>query len=73
MSRSAAHGASLSGSEAYGWLSLWNRGIVSLYFILYFLDGVTRYKHLAAGLMYITALVYICKYNKSYWLSLKII
>jgi len=64
MSRSAAPGASLSGSEAYGWLSLWNRGIVALYFILYFLDGVTRYKHLAAGLMYITALVYICKYNK---------
>lgn len=64
MSRSAAPGASLSESEEYGWISLWNRGIVALYFILYFLDGVTRYKHLTAGLMYITALIYICKYNK---------
>ena len=64
MSRSAAPGASLLGSEEYGWLSLWNRGIVALYFMLYFLDGVTRYKHLTAGLMYITAVVYICKYNK---------
>lgn len=64
MSRSAAPGASLSRGEEYGWVSLWNRGIVALYFILYFLDGVTRYKHLTAGLMYITAIIYICKYNK---------
>ncbi|EDH2826581.1 TPA: O-antigen ligase RfaL [Salmonella enterica] len=50
--------------KEYNWLSIWNISIVAIYFILYFLDGVTRYKHLTAGLMYITALVYVIRYRK---------
>lgn len=45
------------------WQSLWNRGLVSLYIILYFLEGVTRYKHIVAALLYITAITYIVKYR----------
>lgn len=45
--------------------SLWNRSLTALFIILFFLEGVTRYKHLISGLMYITALYYIVIYRKN--------
>ncbi|WNN48368.1 O-antigen ligase RfaL [Siccibacter colletis] len=53
----------LSQQREQNWQSLWNRGLVSLYIILYFLDGVTRYKHIVSALLYITAITYIVKHR----------
>nr|WP_318383575.1 O-antigen ligase RfaL [uncultured Enterobacter sp.] len=46
------------------WQAIWNRGIVSLFIILYFFNNITRYKHAVAGLMYITAIYYLVKNKK---------
>ncbi|MDI9802666.1 O-antigen ligase RfaL [Citrobacter koseri] len=40
------------------WQSIWNRSLVSLYIFIYFLNGVTRFKHLLTLLMAITAVIY---------------
>lgn len=40
------------------WQSIWNRTLVSLYIFIYFLEGVTRFKHALTFLMVITALIY---------------
>ncbi|WGO83664.1 O-antigen ligase RfaL [Arsenophonus apicola] len=42
----------------------WNLGIVFFFIAIYFLDGVTRYKHALAGLIYLTAIVYLIKDRK---------
>lgn len=42
----------------------WNLGIVFIFIAIYFLDGVTRYKHALAGLIYLTAIVYLIKDRK---------
>ncbi|UBX29236.1 O-antigen ligase RfaL [Arsenophonus apicola] len=42
----------------------WNLGIVFFFIAIYFLDGVTRYKHVLAGLIYLTAIVYLIKDRK---------
>ncbi|WGL98437.1 O-antigen ligase RfaL [Arsenophonus sp. aPb] len=44
--------------------SYWNLGIVFFFIAIYFLDGVTRYKHGLAGLIYLTAIVYLIKDRK---------
>lgn len=43
------------------WQSIWNRGLVSLFIIMFFFDNITRYKHIVGGLMLITALYYVVK------------
>lgn len=43
------------------WQSIWNRGLVSLFIIMFFFDNITRYKHIVGGLMLITALYYVAK------------
>lgn len=45
----------------YCWQSIWNRGLVSLFIIMFFFDNITRYKHLVGGLMLLTALYYVAK------------
>ena len=45
----------------YCWQSIWNRGLVSLFIIMFFFDNITRYKHIVGGLMLITALYYVAK------------
>lgn len=44
--------------------SYWNLGLVFFFIVIYFLDGVTRYKHSLAGLIYLTAIVYLIKDRK---------
>lgn len=61
----------LSQQREQNWQSLWNRGLVSLYIILYFLDGVTRYKHIVSALLFITAVVYLYKYKADFFVTLK--
>lgn len=45
----------------YCWQSIWNRGLVSLFIVMFFFDHITRYKHIVGGLMLITALCYVVK------------
>ncbi|HDG1679933.1 TPA: O-antigen ligase RfaL [Kluyvera ascorbata] len=45
----------------YCWKSIWNRGLVSLFIVMFFFDHITRYKHIVGGLMLITALCYVVK------------
>lgn len=45
--------------------SYWNLGIVFFFIAIYFFDGVTRYKHALAGLIYLTAIVYLIKDRKN--------
>ncbi|WP_433638232.1 O-antigen ligase RfaL [Kluyvera georgiana] len=40
------------------WQSFWNRSLVALYIFIYFLEGVTRFKHALTLLMLITAVSY---------------
>lgn len=49
----------------------WNLGIVFFFIVIYFLDGVTRYKHALAGLLYFTAIVYLIKDRKRVFSILK--
>ncbi|MHA8111637.1 O-antigen ligase RfaL [Kosakonia cowanii] len=50
------------------WKGLWNRTLVFLFISTYFLDDITRYKHLIVILMASTAIYYIAK-APSYYLS----
>ena len=43
------------------WQSIWNRGLVSLFIMMYFFEHITRYKHIVSALMVITALYYVVK------------
>ncbi|MFW0030444.1 MAG: O-antigen ligase RfaL [Arsenophonus endosymbiont of Dermacentor nuttalli] len=45
--------------------SYWNLGIVFFFIAIYFFDGITRYKHALAGLIYLTAIVYLIKDRKN--------
>ena len=47
--------------KEYCWQSIWNRGLVSLFIVMFFFDHITRYKHIVGGLMLITALFYVVK------------
>ncbi|MFS1539652.1 MAG: O-antigen ligase RfaL [Candidatus Phlomobacter fragariae] len=51
-------------NEQFNWRSYWNLGIVFFFIVIYFLDGVTRYKHALAGLIYLTAIVSLIKDRK---------
>lgn len=51
-------------NKRFNFRSYWNLGIVIFFIAIYFLDGVTRYKHALAGLIYLTAIVYLIKDRK---------
>lgn len=51
-------------NKRFNYQSYWNLGIVFFFIVIYFLDGVTRYKHALAGLIYLTAIVYLIKDRK---------
>lgn len=51
-------------NKRFNYQSYWNLGIVFFFIAIYFLDGVTRYKHALAGLIYLTAIVYLIKDRK---------
>lgn len=53
-------------NEKKNWQLCWNRTLVFLFIATYFLDNITRYKHLIVILMTITAIVYLCKNFKDY-------
>ncbi|WP_168198768.1 O-antigen ligase RfaL [Jejubacter calystegiae] len=44
--------------------SLWNLGLVFLYIVTYFIDGITRYKNALPLLMLITAIIYLVRNKK---------
>lgn len=52
--------------EKKNWQLYWNRSLVFLFIATYFLDDITRYKHLIVILMTITTIVYLCKHFKDY-------
>lgn len=54
------------GNEQKNWNFYWNRVLVFLFIATYFLNDITRYKHLIVILMTITTIVYLCKQPKHY-------
>ncbi|WGL95340.1 O-antigen ligase RfaL [Arsenophonus nasoniae] len=51
-------------NKRFNYRSYWNLGVVFFFIAIYFLDGVTRYKHGLAGLIYFTAIIYLIKDRK---------
>ncbi|ECS6016610.1 O-antigen ligase RfaL [Salmonella enterica subsp. enterica serovar Uganda] len=47
------------------WKPIWNKALVFLFVATYFLDGITRYKHLIVILMIITAIYQVSRSPKS--------
>lgn len=47
------------------WKPIWNKALVFLFVATYFLDGITRYKHLIIILMIITAIYQVSRSPKS--------
>ncbi|ECG6273129.1 O-antigen ligase RfaL, partial [Salmonella enterica subsp. enterica serovar Napoli] len=45
---------------------IWNKALVFLFVATYFLDGITRYKHLIIILMVITAIYQVSRSPKSF-------
>lgn len=60
--------AQIFSKDGENWKGLWNRTLVFLFVATYFLDGITRYKHLILILMALTAFYYIAK-SPSYYLA----
>ena len=58
--------ALLFNNDNKNWKQYWNRALVFLFIATYFLDGVTRYKHLIVILMTITTITYLCRQPKQY-------
>ncbi|EMR5616975.1 O-antigen ligase RfaL [Salmonella enterica] len=48
------------------WKPIWNKTLVFLFVATYFLDGITRYKHLIIILMVITAIYQVSRSPKSF-------
>lgn len=48
------------------WKPIWNKALVFLFVATYFLDGITRYKHLIIILMVITAIYHVSRSPKSF-------
>ncbi|EFV4957681.1 O-antigen ligase RfaL [Salmonella enterica] len=48
------------------WKPTWNKALVFLFVATYFLDGITRYKHLIVILMIITAIYQVSRSPKSF-------
>ncbi|EHW1391051.1 O-antigen ligase RfaL [Salmonella enterica] len=48
------------------WKPIWNKALVFLFVATYFLDGITRYKHLIIILMVITAIYQVSRSQKSF-------
>ncbi|EJS7244351.1 O-antigen ligase RfaL [Salmonella enterica] len=48
------------------WKPIWNKALVFLFVAMYFLDGITRYKHLIIILMVITAIYQVSRSPKSF-------
>ncbi|ECF2907958.1 O-antigen ligase RfaL, partial [Salmonella enterica subsp. enterica serovar Stanley] len=48
------------------WNPIWNKALVFLFVATYFLDGITRYKHLIIILMVITAIYHVSRSPKSF-------
>ncbi|EME8538552.1 O-antigen ligase RfaL [Salmonella enterica] len=48
------------------WKPTWNKALVFLFVATYFLDGITRYKHLITILMVITAIYQVSRSPKSF-------
>lgn len=48
------------------WKPIWNKALVFLFVTTYFLDGITRYKHLIIILMVITAIYQVSRSPKSF-------
>lgn len=48
------------------WKPIWNKALVFLFVATYFLDGITRYKHLIIILMVITAIYQVSRSSKSF-------
>ncbi|EBE2143401.1 O-antigen ligase RfaL [Salmonella enterica] len=48
------------------WTPIWNKALVFLFVATYFLDGITRYKHLIIILMVITAIYQVSRSPKSF-------
>ncbi|EHY1224520.1 O-antigen ligase RfaL [Salmonella enterica subsp. enterica] len=53
------------------WKPIWNKALVFLFVATYFLDGITRYKHLIIILMIITAIYQVSRSPKSFPLLFK--
>lgn len=58
--------ALLFNNENKNWKQYWNRALVFLFIATYFLDGITRYKHLIVILMTISTIVYLYKQPSHY-------
>lgn len=58
--------ALLFNNENKHWKQNWNKALVFLFIATYFLDGITRYKHLIVILMTISTIIYLCKNPKQY-------
>ncbi|AMA64718.1 O-Antigen ligase [Candidatus Arsenophonus lipoptenae] len=44
-------------NKKFSYRSYWNLGIVFFFIVIYFADGITRYKHILTGLIYFTAII----------------
>ncbi|WP_202305804.1 O-antigen ligase RfaL [Dryocola clanedunensis] len=56
--------AALLSKEDQNWQPLWNKALVFLFITTFFLDGITRYKHIVEILMIVTSLYYIFRSPK---------
>ncbi|WP_312745784.1 O-antigen ligase RfaL [Cedecea neteri] len=53
-------------NEKKNWTLYWNRTLIFLFIVTYFLGGITRYKHLIVILITITAIIYLCRQPKHF-------
>lgn len=63
--------AQIFSKDGENWKGLWNRTLVFLFIATYFLDDITRYKHLILILMAFTAIYYIAKAPSRYLAPLR--
>ncbi|CBG90893.1 O-antigen ligase RfaL [Citrobacter rodentium] len=57
---------SLNVNNRENWKPYWNRALVFLFIATFFLDGITRYKHLISALMIVTVIYQFSRAPKKY-------
>ena len=58
--------ASLALRNRENWKPYWNKALVFLFLTTFFLDGITRYKHIISVLMIITVIYQISRAPKTF-------
>ncbi len=65
--------ASLALRNKEKWKPYWNKALVFLFIATFFLDGITRYKHIISILMIITVIYQVSRAREHLKYSIKII